>query len=191
MIAVIVAVTGTGTGCCFQPTLVALQAHCTKSQRAVIISDRNYFRCLGGACGLAVSAALLQATLRSNLPPGYEYLSNSTYSLPAKSSVSDAAWEHILEAYAKASHSVFILQVPLVAVCLIACLFVRDRGLERPNEPGDDVEKRGAEQSEAGALAMKDPPDNDPNAEERSGPRELASEDPGTSTPNHLPREIT
>lgn len=146
VIAVIVAVMGTGTGFTFQPTLVAFQAHCTKSQRAVVISDRNYFRCLGGACGLAISAALLQATLRSTLPPGYEYLSSSTYSLPSKSSVPDAAWERILGAYAKASHSVFILQVPLIGVAFIACLFVRDRGLERPKEPGEDEENGGADE---------------------------------------------
>lgn len=140
VIAVIVAIMGTGTGFTFQPTLVAFQAHCTKKQRAVVISDRNYFRCLGGACGLAISAALLQAGLASNLPPGYEYLSDSTYSLPSRSSIPDAAWDGILDAYAKASRSVFILQVPLIGAAFVACLFVRDRGLERPKEPGEDEE---------------------------------------------------
>lgn len=142
VIAVIVAVMGIGIGFTFQPTLVAFQAHSTKSQRAVVISDRNFFRCLGGACGLAVSAALLQATLRSNLPAGYEYLSDSTYSLPSKSEVPDADWTKILDAYVQASRSVFTLQVPLIGVCFLACIFVRDRGLERPKEPGEDEEKK-------------------------------------------------
>ncbi|KAK1141476.1 hypothetical protein N8T08_009016 [Aspergillus melleus] len=153
VIAVIVAIVGIGVGGVFQPTLVAFQAHCTKSQRAVVISDRNFFRCLGGACGLAVSAALLQATLKSNLPSGFEHLAHSTYSLPARAGVSDADWSQILNAYAKASRSVFILQVPLIGVCFVACLLIRDRGLERPKEPGEEEEeKKKDRESEAQVI---------------------------------------
>ena len=56
VIAVVIGIVGVGLGFTFQPTLIAFQAHCTKSQRAVVISNRNFFRCMGGACGLAVSA---------------------------------------------------------------------------------------------------------------------------------------
>ncbi|KKK17273.1 hypothetical protein ARAM_006366 [Aspergillus rambellii] len=109
VIAVIAGITGVGIGCTFQPTLVAFQAHCTKRQRAVVISNRNFFRCLGGACGLAVSGAVLQATLRSHLPVGYEHI-HSTYTLPSRSSVSDPVWNQIIHAYTAASHAVFVLQ---------------------------------------------------------------------------------
>lgn len=147
VIAVIVGIAGIGIGCTFQPTLVAFQAHCTKRQRAVVISNRNFFRCLGGACGLAVSGAVLQATLRSNLPLGYKNLSSSTYSLPAKSSVPADVWDEIVNAYAQASRAVFILQVPLIGVALLACLFIRDHGLERPKDPAEEeAEKRQAGQ---------------------------------------------
>ncbi|CBF74543.1 hypothetical protein AN4180.2 [Aspergillus nidulans FGSC A4] len=143
-IAVIVAITGVGVGCTFQPTLVAFQAHCTKRQRAVVISDRNFFRCMGGACGLAISGAVLQATLRSHLPVGYEYLSDSTYSLPAQSSVPEAVWGGIVDAYTAASRAVFILQVPLIGVCFLACLCIKDQGLERPKDPAELEEERRA-----------------------------------------------
>ncbi|KAL4761572.1 major facilitator superfamily-domain-containing protein [Aspergillus foveolatus] len=143
-IAVIVAITGVGVGCTFQPTLVAFQAHCTKRQRAVVISDRNFFRCMGGACGLAISGAVLQATLRSHLPVGYEYLSDSTYSLPAQSSVPKAVWGGIVDAYTAASRAVFILQVPLIGVCFLACLCIKDQGLERPKDPAELEEERRA-----------------------------------------------
>ncbi|KAJ5102970.1 hypothetical protein N7532_003499 [Penicillium argentinense] len=146
VIAVCVAISGIGIGFTFQPTLVALQAHSTKSQRAVSISNRNFFRCMGGACGLAISAAILQATLRSNLPSEFAYLTKSSYSLPSRSTLTDAQWTQILLAYTKASHAVFILQVPLIGVCFLACVFVRDRGLERPKEPEEiEEEKRKAE----------------------------------------------
>lgn len=138
VIAVTVGIAGIGIGSTFQPTMIACQAHCTKSQRAVVISDRNFFRCLGGACGLAVSAAVLQAVLRSHLPEAYKSLAHSTYSLPSRETISDAEWSTIIDAYAAASRAVFILQVPLIGACFLLCVFVRDRGLERPKDPDEE-----------------------------------------------------
>ena len=191
VIAVIVAVMGIGIGFTFQPTLVAFQAHCTKKQRAVVISDRNFFRCLGGACNLAISAALLQATLKSNLPPGYEYLSDSTYSLPSKSSVPTAEWSRILDAYAKASRSVFILQVPLIGVCFIACLLIRDRGLEPPSGPGDE-ENGGMEKNKTEASAsLRNQPGTETEVNAQGGNQELHSVDPARSTSANAPGDKT
>ena len=99
---------------------------------------------MGGACGLAISGAVLQATLRSHLPVGYEYLSDSTYSLPAQSSVPEAVWGGIVDAYTAASRAVFILQVPLIGVCFLACLCIKDQGLERPKDPAELEEERRA-----------------------------------------------
>ncbi|KAL4924943.1 uncharacterized protein BDV17DRAFT_273099 [Aspergillus undulatus] len=147
-IVVIGSVAGVGMGNTFRPTLIAFLSHCTKAQRAVAISDRNFFRCLGGACSLAVSAAVLQAALRSNLPVGYKNLAHSTYSLPSRDGISDADWSSILNAYAAASMAIFILQVPLVGACflLCVCLFeiggwncrksqVRRNRIRRANQP--------------------------------------------------------
>ncbi|CAM1511789.1 Fc.00g093020.m01.CDS01 [Cosmosporella sp. VM-42] len=128
---------GAGVGCIFQPTLVALQAHSPKSRRAVIISNRNFFRSAGGACGLAVSAAVLQARLRATLPTEYAYLAESTYAIPVGSARSDS---RVLDAYMAASHAVFLLQVPLIGICFIGTAFIRDRGLEPP----EDEESREA-----------------------------------------------
>jgi len=118
---------GMGVGCAFQPTLVALQANSPKSRRAVVISTRNFFRCSGGSFGLAASAAVLQAALRSSLPPDYSYLANNTYSLPK---FQGSGFDAVLDAYMAASRAVFILQIPLVGACLVGCLFIKDRGLE-------------------------------------------------------------
>ncbi|KZL77863.1 MFS transporter [Colletotrichum tofieldiae] len=117
---------GIGVGFIFQPTLVALQAHSIKSRRAVITSNRNFFRCAGGACGLAVSAAVLQATLRANLPPEFKSLASNSYSIPK---LNDQDMSVVLDAYMAASRAVFILQIPLIGLCLIGCLFIKDRGL--------------------------------------------------------------
>ncbi|TDZ37398.1 Efflux pump dotC [Colletotrichum spinosum] len=123
---------GIGVGFIFQPTLVAMQSHSIKSRRAVITSNRNFFRCAGGACGLAVSAAVLQATLRANLPAEFRSLASSTYAIPQ---LSPQDMSTVLDAYMAASRAVFILQIPLIGLCFVGCVFVRDRGLE----PIDDA----------------------------------------------------
>lgn len=180
VIAVIVGIVGVGVGFTFQPNLIACLANCTKAQRAVVVSDRNYFRCLGGACGLAVSAAILQSTLRSNLPPGYKYLVDSTYTLPDRASVADADWEQILTAYAKASRAVFILQVPLIGVCLLACVFIRDRGLEGPRGPDEEGGNSEAQQEleNEQSNTKDDPESNRASNTENTEKRRVLEKDP-------------
>lgn len=188
VIAIILILIGTGVGFTFQPSLVALQAHCTKSQRAVVISNRNFFRCMGGAVGLAVSAAVLQATLQSNLPAGYRQLAHLTYAVPPRGSVPVAAdWEGILDAYMKASRAVFILQTPLIAVCLVGCVLIRDRGLERPKEPGEveaeAEQKREREQNNGAADASDDAGTGVPATVDREKQLEEGEKETTTSTP--------
>ncbi|KAL1303083.1 hypothetical protein AAFC00_006527 [Neodothiora populina] len=142
---VILACQGAGVGFVFQPILVALQAHCTKANRAVITSNRNFLRCTGGAIGLVASAAVLQARLKNNLPTGFEYLALSSYSAPDLQGTTAAQRKGVLDAYASASRSVFILNVPFMAICLILCLFVKDRGLVRAEEVKDEVKHAGFE----------------------------------------------
>ncbi|KAB8238089.1 putative MFS transporter [Aspergillus alliaceus] len=125
----VLVVTGLGIGFTFQPGMVAIQTHVSLAQRAVVIAGRNFFRCLGGACGLAVSAAILQSGLKASLPEEYKYLAYSTYTLPPQSSIPEREWTAIVNAYADASHRVFIFQVPLMALCLLSCVLVRDEGL--------------------------------------------------------------
>lgn len=125
----ILLICGIGVGCVFQPTLVALQSHSTKARRAVIISSRNFWRCAGGACGLAISAAVLQARLRATLPPEFAHLADSTYSLPVNIQGKPLP-PAVLDAYMSASHAVFILQVPVMGLCLIGAALLPDRDLE-------------------------------------------------------------
>jgi MFS family permease len=125
---------GIGNGNVFQPTIISLQAHSPKAQRAIVISIRNFIRCLGGAVGLAVSAAILQNTLRASLPERFQNLSHSVYTKPNYSLYSAADVEVILNAYEKASRAVFILYAPVAGICLLCCVFVKDRGLQRAEE---------------------------------------------------------
>ena len=130
----ILVIIGIGNGNVFQPTIISLQAHSPKAQRAIVISIRNFLRCLGGAVGLAVCAAILQNVLRASLPPQFRSLAKSTYTKPDYTKYSAADTELILDAYAKASRAVFIFMSPMAGICLITCVFVKDRGLTRPED---------------------------------------------------------
>lgn len=144
-IVIISSINGIAVGFVFQPTLVAMQAHCSKAQRAVVISNRNFYRSLGGACGLAISAAVLQNTLKRNLPEEFKSLAASTYSTPDYAQYSHADSEAIHDAYAKASRAVFITLAPFIALCLFGCFFIKDQGLTRPDE-AQEVAPGGPEQ---------------------------------------------
>jgi MFS family permease len=130
-IALILAVSGIGAGCIFQPVLIALQAHCSKPQRAAVISNRNFLRSSGGAVGLSISAQVLQSSLRKNLPERLVGIARDTYALP----VLDAAdLDVVRDAYMKAIRMVFIVLAPMMGMCLLLCLLIQDRGLQRPEE---------------------------------------------------------
>jgi MFS family permease len=137
---IILFIQGVGIGSVFQPVLVALQAHCTKAQRAVVISNRNFIRSLGGAVGLAISAAALQNSLHKAMPAEFASLALSSYDTPDIETLEPEQVRQILEAYAKASRTVFIMNVPFMVLCLAGCLLIKDQGLQRPGEVQGNVE---------------------------------------------------
>lgn len=125
---------GVGVGNVFQPCLIAIQAHSPKELRAVIISNRNFFRALGGAIGLACSSLVLQTSLGKALPDDLSYLSRDSYVLPSLSDFSTVDQNVIRAAYAKASRTVFISMAPIMGFCLVICVFIQDKGLQRKDE---------------------------------------------------------
>lgn len=149
-IVIILLVEGAGVGSVFQPTLVAVQAHSHKHDRAVVISLRNFLRSMGGALGLAISATIFSNVLSKSLrnlatplPVGMVLsIEKSTMSVPDLATLSEAQSNEILNAYMAASKGVFYLWVPLMAACLLLCLLVKDRGLTRPGEGDKAVEDK-------------------------------------------------
>ncbi|KAK5118595.1 hypothetical protein LTR85_008060 [Meristemomyces frigidus] len=155
LIAFFLIIMGFGTGMVFQPTLVALQAHSPKSQRAVITSNRNFLRSSGGAVGLAVSSAILANVLKASLPSRLAYVANSTFAAPDLSTFSPADRASIKDAYNDASRAVFIWCVPCIGICFALCVLIKDRGLVRKEEreaatpqAGDGTPRRSADDAE-------------------------------------------
>jgi MFS family permease len=134
IICVVCAIHGSGVGNVFQPTLIALQAHCRKAQRVVVISNRNFLRSLGGSLGLGASSLVMQTQLKRSLPAEFSYLANSAYKLPDFSALSPSEEQAIIHAYQKDVQMVFITITPLMGLCLVGCVFIKDRGLQRKEE---------------------------------------------------------
>lgn len=141
------AIIGLGTGLIFQPTLVAVQAHCPKAQRAVVTSNRNFLRSTGGAVGLAVSSAILSNVLKASLPERLLSVASSSFAAPDHSIYSDADRDIIADAYASASRAVFIWCVPVAGIALLLSAFIADKGLMRKEEQaaGTLIEKGASE----------------------------------------------
>jgi hypothetical protein len=134
LVAFFLILTGSGTGSIFQPTLVALQAHCPKDQRAVVTSNRNTLRSLGAAVSLAVSGALLANTLRSSLPEELQYLADDSFAAPDLGFFEPAQRAQIKQAYAAASRAVFIWSFVTIVISLALTTIIRDSGLDRKTE---------------------------------------------------------
>lgn len=161
VICIVLAIFGMGVGNVFQPTLIALQAHCRQAQRAVIISNRNFLRALGGAVGLGVSSLVMQTALQRSLPLEFRYLTNSAYRLPNFSAFTAEQKTLVVHSYRKAVQMVFIVLTPMVGMCLLGCFMIRDRGLERSEEKESSHPKSGtAESIQLGEAVTTMPPRN-------------------------------
>lgn len=124
---------GTGIGGCFQPSLVALLAHSRKADRAVLNSLRNFLRTMGGAIGLTVSGTvlnnILQARLSSSLPSNdVTQLTSSIYALDSLN-LTPTQYNEVLDAYMAGMHTIFVIYAPMIGLCFLAALLVKDNGV--------------------------------------------------------------
>ncbi len=141
-IVIFLVIEGAGVGNVFQPTLVAAQAHSSKADRAVVISVRNFIRSLGGSLGLALSSVIFSSALKKSLYTASTPLPSIVKSgilaailrVPDLSELTFIEKEEVLDAYMSASKAVFTIWAPMIAACLILCIFIKDRGLQRPEE---------------------------------------------------------
>lgn len=125
---------GLGTGGCFQPSLVAILAHSRRADRAVLNSLRNFLRTMGGTLGLTVSGAILNNVLQSRLNGVVSndiatQLASSAHSLGSLG-LTEEQRAAVLTAYMHGIHIIFILYTPLIGICGLGALLVRDHGLE-------------------------------------------------------------
>ncbi|CAI5756202.1 unnamed protein product [Candida verbasci] len=137
VIVVVLLILGSGVGCTFQPTMVAAQSQAQKAERAVVISTRNVIRSFGGSIGnafasLIISNSLLKEIKQSNqLPTWYiDYIKSHVYSKIDTNMLNDKQALIVKTMYTKSIRNFFYFTIPLMAICLISNLFVKDDGLK-------------------------------------------------------------
>jgi hypothetical protein len=54
-----------------------------------------------------------------------------------------------VDAYTQASKAVFILQVPLIGVAFLACVLIKDHGLERPKDADEIAQEEERKKEES------------------------------------------
>ncbi|ODV81091.1 MFS general substrate transporter [Suhomyces tanzawaensis NRRL Y-17324] len=157
VIVVILLLMGSGIGWTFQPTMVAAQALARKAERAVVISARNVLRSFGGAVGVAIASLIVSNSLLKEIDQQGDdsilssafltYMKTHIYTRIDPSGMSRDQVELIKTMYMKSIKNFFILTIPLMGVCLVSNLFVKDNGLQCIDElPEKQVEKVGDKQ---------------------------------------------
>ncbi|KAM3070828.1 hypothetical protein ACMFMG_009746 [Clarireedia jacksonii] len=125
---------GLGTGCCFQPSLVAILAHSRRADRAVLNSLRNFLRTMGGSLGLTLASTILNNVLKARLRGvvSSSVADTITTSINQLDSLGLSAVQRsaVLDAYMASVRTVFMLYAPLIGACALAALLVCDNGLE-------------------------------------------------------------
>lgn len=133
-------VMGVGIGFIFQPTMVAVQANATMAQRAVVIGTRNVLRAFGGAMGVACATLIISNSLLNEINKEMGHLvvprlfltdlKSNIYTKADLTGLDDAQRNVVRHMYMKSIRNVFYFTIPLLAICLIILLFVKDRGLQ-------------------------------------------------------------
>ncbi|RAO70256.1 uncharacterized protein BHQ10_006268 [Talaromyces amestolkiae] len=124
---------GIGIGGAFQPGLVALLAHSRKADRAVANSLRNFLRILGGSIGLTISGTILNNTLKTHLqnilsPDTINTITSSAYAL-SSINLSHNQYEMVMDAYMAGMHTIFVMYAPIIGVCFVCAVLIRDEGV--------------------------------------------------------------
>lgn len=127
---------------------------------------RNFLRIMGGSVGLTsktafslnsipkltdnspVSGAILNNVLKSSLS---DILANDTINQIASSVhvldslyLSPAQSEAVIDAYMKGMHTIFIMYAPIVGICFLCAVCIRDEGVaEKDAKPEAPTIKQG------------------------------------------------
>ncbi|KAF8189751.1 MFS general substrate transporter [Pholiota molesta] len=135
---------GSGSGQTFQTTTVAAQASVSRRDMSVVTAFRNFIRLFGGTLALAISATIINNSLRASmhdlaLPSSIisKVINDaSELSSPAALGISASTADIILnKGYTRGFRTVFILHAVLNAVATIASvLMIKHKELTRGDE---------------------------------------------------------
>jgi len=134
-IAVAMLVLGTGLGNVMQVLVLAVQNSVPPREIGSATSASTFFRSIGGSFGTAVFGAVWTARLAVELaaavPGGSLPDGGATGSLDVIRSLPPAVQEPVLDAFARAIDTTFLVAVPVMAVAFVLALFLPEVPLRR------------------------------------------------------------
>jgi EmrB/QacA subfamily drug resistance transporter len=161
LIAVYMALVGIGLGATTQNLVLSVQNTVEARQLGAATATVSFFRSLGGAIGVAalgavlagkVSASLLAGLARLGIPAAQ--LGGSSNAIPDVHTLPAPVAHLVEDAYGQAVGHVFLVAAPLMALAVIAILFIKEVPLRQHsgNELTRDLEQGGVAGEVSGAV---------------------------------------
>jgi len=173
-------IAGFGLGFLFLPPLIGIQAAMPVKDMAASSTTFGLFRSLGSTIGISVGQAVWAGVLRdrlakiSNLTPSLNFssagLADSVRQIQAIQP--DSARHEVQHAFTKSVSAIWIVNTPIICLCLFAVLFLKKYSLKRKVIRAG---KKGAVASEVSANEV-------PPLDLEKGPCPNLEEGPGTGT---------
>ncbi|ORY80421.1 major facilitator superfamily domain-containing protein [Protomyces lactucae-debilis] len=125
-----------GIGCNFQTPLIGLQASMPVKDMAVSTSGMVLLRAIGGSIGITIGGAIYSSQLAKRLPAAYRTTSNIE-AVAGLVKINPASLRlEVLDDYADAIRTIWIVMTPLAALALLSSLFQREISLKRAVQRG-------------------------------------------------------
>jgi EmrB/QacA subfamily drug resistance transporter len=142
-IAVAMVVLGAGLGNVMQVLVLAVQNSVPPREIGSATSGSTFFRSIGGAFGTAVFGAVWTARLAAELsevmPAGSAAQGDPTSSLAVIRALPEELQAAVLDAFARAIDTTFLVAVPIMAVAFVLAWFVPELPLRRTHSMEDDL----------------------------------------------------
>jgi EmrB/QacA subfamily drug resistance transporter len=148
-------VVGVGLGTFMQVMTLAIQNSVARSELGTATSSATFFRSLGSSFGGALFGAILVSRLTHHLhellPPqmagshlsvkGIQTGAAGIHTLPP------AIASHVLEAFTRSFHDMFLLTIPFALLAFVAALFLKEVPLRSSHAPDMALEANESEES--------------------------------------------
>jgi EmrB/QacA subfamily drug resistance transporter len=161
LVAVYMALVGIGLGATMQNLVLSVQNTVRPQQLGAATATVSFFRSLGGAIGVAALGAVLGARVTDSVVRGLTHLGIASDQLSGSGSAIPnvatlpAPVAHVVEdAYGEAVGHVFLIAAPLMALAVVAILFIKEVPLRQQSgtELIANLERGGVAGEAAGGV---------------------------------------
>lgn len=176
LLAVYMALVGTGLGMTMQNLVLSVQNTVPPRQLGAATATVSFFRSLGGAIGVSALGAVLGTRVAAAIADGLARLGVPAAALPGGTAIPDVRTlppdvaRVVEDAYGSSVGHVFLLSGPLVLLAVLCTVFIREVPLRQQSgtELVADLEQGGAAGEAAGQPVLHPEPAVDGTARQRA-----------------------